>query len=57
MRKCIHKVNRQVRAVKAIKKARLEEEEKQRLFEEIEVLKELDHPSIIKVFEVYEDEK
>ena len=57
VRRCVHKVNRQVRAVKAIKKARLEESEKELLFAEIEVLKELDHPNIIKVFEVYEDEK
>ena len=47
MRRCIHKINKQTRAVKIIKKSKLEKTEQERLFVEIEILKSLDHPNIL----------
>lgn len=35
----------------------MEEREKTRLKYEIDILKNLDHPNIVRLFEVYEDEK
>lgn len=38
-------------------KSRTKEDERKRLFNEVEVLRKLDHPNILKVFEFFEDEK
>ncbi|CAD8060675.1 unnamed protein product [Paramecium primaurelia] len=46
-----------VRAMKAIKKDCLFEEEEQRLFQEMHILKNLDHPNIVKLCELFQDEK
>jgi len=35
----------------------MDEEEKRMLFNEINILRELDHPNIIKMYEFFEDEK
>lgn len=53
MRRCVHKVSRQIRAVKIIKKDKLDKTERERLFVEIEVLKQLDHPNILSIYEVF----
>ena len=53
VRRCIHKVTKKVRAVKIIRKEKLEKSERERLFNEIEVLKKLDHPNILKIFQVF----
>jgi calcium-dependent protein kinase len=47
----------EVRAVKVTKKEDLEFGERQKLLQEIEILKELDHPSICRVIDIFEDEK
>ena len=47
----------EVRAVKVTKKEDLEYGERQKLVEEIEILKELDHPSICRVIDIFEDRK
>ena len=56
-RKCYHKTTGEVRAVKVTKKEDLEFGERQKLLQEIEILKELDHPSICRVIDIFEDKK
>lgn len=45
-----------VRAAKKIKKSELNEKEHERLFNEVAILQSLDHPNIIKLYEVYDME-
>ena len=47
----------EVRAVKVTKKEDLEFGERQKLLQEIEILKELDHPSICRIIDIFEDKK
>ena len=46
-----------MRAVKIINKKNLEEEEKEKLLNEIQILKQMDHPNILKLYEFYQDDK
>jgi len=57
VKKAEHKASKVKYAVKLIKKTDLDEEEKERMINEVELLKRLDHPNIIKVKEFYEDMK
>ena len=57
MRKCQHRETRAIRAVKIIPKKCLEEEEKKKLLNEIDILKHMDHPNILKLYEFFQDEK
>jgi calcium-dependent protein kinase len=57
VRKCQHKETKQLRAVKIINKKCLEEEEKEKLLNEITILKQMDHPNILKLYEFFQDEK
>ena len=57
MRKCINRNTKIIRAVKLIKKDSMSNDEEQNFKYEINILKELDHPNIIKLFEIFEDEK
>lgn len=57
VRKCKHSRSNIVRAVKILKKEKLDDMENERLHNEIEMLKVLDHPSILKIHEFYEDDK
>lgn len=54
---CTHLTTGEVRAVKILLKEGMpiEEIEKKTVFEEVEILKKLDHPNILKVFEYFED--
>ena len=46
-----------MRAMKVIKKETLEEQDDEQVFlKEIEILKSIDHPNIVKIFEYYSDE-
>lgn len=47
----------EVRAVKVTKKEDFEFGERQKLLQEIEILKELDHPSIARTIDIFEDKK
>ena len=42
-----------MRAVKIINKKCLEEEEKLKLLNEIQILKQMDHPNILKLYEFF----
>lgn len=44
-------------AIKVISKRRLSDADKLNLKNEIEVMKQVDHPNIVKLYDVYEDEK
>lgn len=57
VRKCSNKKTGAVRAVKIIRKDTLDAKEKQRFFQEIEIMRQLDHPNIVRLYEVYQDEK
>jgi len=53
VRKCLHKETKALRAVKIINKKYLEEDEKKKLLSEISILKQLDHPNILKLYEFF----
>lgn len=57
VRKCKNKLNQQTRAVKIIRKDALEGNEKIKFFYEMEIMKKLDHPNILRIYEVFQDSK
>ena len=56
VRMCVHKFSGSQRAVKVLRKNRMNDDEKSKLLNEINILKILDHPNIIKMYELIEDE-
>lgn len=57
VRRGVHRSTGFTRAIKVVKKEDLEFGERRKLLDEIELLKELDHINIGRVFEMYEDNK
>lgn len=59
VRKAVHKTTQLTRAIKSFKKSIIFQGDMNinKFFHEIEVLKQTDHPNIVKVFEFYEDAK
>lgn len=57
VRKCLNKGSKALRAVKIINKLTLGEQDKEKLLNEIEILKTLDHPNILKLYEFFQDQK
>ena len=55
VKKATNKSNGEVRAVKMIDKLQLDESEKTRLLYEIDILKNLTHPNIVRLYEVYQN--
>ena len=56
VRVATHKLSGQKRAIKSIEKSRFPEAEYRDMFlNEINILKKMDHPNIVKLFEFYED--
>ncbi|CAD8181434.1 unnamed protein product [Paramecium pentaurelia] len=55
--KVTHKNTGMIRAMKQLKKSSLIVEEEQRLFAEMNILKNLDHPHIVKLYELYQDQQ
>ena len=53
VRACLHHVSKDVRAVKSISKQRMGNECFKNFKTEIESLKKLDHPNILKLYEVF----
>lgn len=51
--KVIHKNTGIVRAMKTIKKSGIIKEEEERLFSEMNILKNLDHPNILRLSELF----
>ena len=54
---CTQKESGSLRAVKVLRKALMDEDEIRMFLNEIKILKDLDHPNILKLYEVYEDQK
>ena len=54
---CVHKGTGYSRAVKVMDKTAFEESEKERFLSEIKILKIMDHPNIVKLYEVFQDKK
>ncbi len=57
VRKCYVRETGELRAVKIIKKKALAEDERKKLKNEAEILRQMDHPNIIKLYEIFEDKK
>ena len=57
VRKCINRKTKVIRAVKLVRKESMNREELQSFQEEIAILKQLDHPNILKLYEVFQDDK
>ena len=55
--KVTHKTSGLERAMKQIKKSAIIKEDQERLFSEMNILKNLDHPHIVKLFELFQDNK
>ena len=55
--KCVHKSRGEVRAVKIMEKEKISDQEQVRLKYEIDILKNLTHPNILRLFEVFEDKR
>ena len=53
VRKCVNRKTGAIRAVKVMRKDALDGKEKTRFFYEIEILKKLDHPNILKLYEIF----
>lgn len=57
VRLCTHRETKEKRAVKVLKKENMDKQEQMTLMNEINTLRGLDHPNIVKIFEYFEDEK
>jgi calcium-dependent protein kinase len=59
VRTAVHKASGQERAIKTVKKEKLSKsmQSQGRFFAEIEILRQIDHPNILRLFEFYEDKK
>ena len=55
--KVTHKKTGLIRAMKSMKKSSVLKEEEAKMFSEMNILKNLDHPHIVKLFELYQDTK
>lgn len=57
VRKCLNKQSKALRAVKIINKMSLAQYDKEKLLNEIDILKQMDHPNILKLYEFFQDQK
>ena len=57
VQQCIHKATGEKRAVKRLVKDKMSPHARIRLDYEIDILKNLDHPNILRLYEVFEDKK
>jgi calcium-dependent protein kinase len=51
--KVLHKATHEVRAIKILKKSAVSKMEQSKVMKEIEILKRLDHPLVVKIYEVF----
>ena len=57
VRKCQHRITKAERAVKIILKSLIEEDERKKLMNEVEILRKMDHPNILRLYEFYQDKR
>jgi len=55
VRKVIHKATGLMRAAKLLRKDAIDSEEHNKMISEVQILTNLDHPNIMKIYEMYED--
>jgi calcium-dependent protein kinase len=55
VKKILHKTTNELRAMKIIRKEDMSKESLETLMGEINILKQLDHPHIVKIYEFYQD--
>ena len=55
VRTCIHRASKRKMGLKAVKKNRLQQEKIVDMRREIEIMKALDHPNIVKLYQTFED--
>ena len=55
VRTCVHRASKRKMALKAVKKNRLQQERMVDMRREIEIMKALDHPNIVKLYQTFED--
>jgi serine/threonine protein kinase len=53
----VHKATGYSRAVKVMDKTTFEEEDKDRFLSEIKILRMMDHPNIVKLYEIFQDKR
>lgn len=54
---CYHRQSQFPRAVKVLQKVAIDEKERERFMHEISVLKMMDHPNIVRLYETFADSK
>jgi calcium-dependent protein kinase len=57
VRMALHIVTEEMRAVKIIYKSKCTQKEQKKILNEVKIMKRLDHPNIIKIFEYFVEEK
>lgn len=57
VQKCVHKRTTREAAVKILNKNKFKQKELEMIVNEIAIIKELDHPNILKIYEAYEDKE
>jgi len=57
VRLCTHRETGEKRAVKVLKKDAMDEEETAAMLNEINILRGIDHPNVVKIYEYFEDAK
>merc|ERR1712166_1224204 len=57
VRLCTHRETKEKRAVKVLKKENMDKTEQMQMLNEINTLRSLDHPNIVKIYEYFEDDK
>lgn len=56
VRKCIHLITNQPRAIKMIFKGKCNKPQNKKIFNEINILKNLNHPNIVTIYEYFQDD-
>ncbi len=54
---CYNKLTGIARAVKVLTKSALDKEELSRIMGEVSILKMMDHPNVVRLYEIYHDNK
>jgi calcium-dependent protein kinase len=57
VRRALHIATNEIRAIKIIYKHNCTYDEQERIFNEISIMKSLDHPNIVRIYEYFQDEK
>ena len=57
VKKVLHKLTKDIRAMKIIKKDKCDKNYLNNLYSEINILKQMDHPNIVKLYEIFSDSK